>query len=71
LYGTRGGGANSSLHPSFRIKGGAPAPLHPPPGYRPARSINFFHIIQYSFPPHYYSETLNKEYIGRIYQMLS
>ena len=25
-----GGGANSSLHPPFRRKGGAPAPLHPP-----------------------------------------
>ena len=25
-----GGGAHSSLHPSFRKKGGAPAPLHPP-----------------------------------------
>ena len=24
------GGANLSLHPSFRRKGGAPAPLHPP-----------------------------------------
>ena len=31
-----GGGANSSLHPPFRRKGGAPAPLHPPPGYGPA-----------------------------------
>jgi len=28
--GLGGGGANSSLHPSFRRKGGAPAPLHPP-----------------------------------------
>ena len=24
-----GGGANSSLHPPFRRKGGAPVPLHP------------------------------------------
>ena len=30
FYGARGGGANLSLHPSFRRKGGAPAPLHPP-----------------------------------------
>ena len=29
------GGANSSLPPSFKGKGGAPAPLHPP-GYGPA-----------------------------------
>jgi len=31
LYGTRGGGgANSSLHPSFRKERGAPVALHPP-----------------------------------------
>ena len=32
--GLRGGGANSSLQPPFRRKGGAPVPLHPP-GYGP------------------------------------
>ena len=30
----RGGGADSSLHPTFRRKGGAPAPLQPPPWLR-------------------------------------
>ena len=36
--GLGGGGANLSLHPPFRKKGGAPVPMHSP-GYRPDANI--------------------------------
>ena len=37
-----GGGENSSLHPSFRRKGGAPAPLHSlPTGLAPFSKSKF------------------------------
>ena len=36
LYGTEGGGCKFVISPPFQKIGGAPAPLHPPPGYGPA-----------------------------------
>ena len=58
-----GGGANSSLHPPFRRRGGAPAPMHPPGTSLSRSTFNIFtkfikrplYSIQYTCTVYLYS----------------